>query len=405
MTTPFWEGAPDASSMNATVQPLGAIESHGERSGRYLGALGSMLRSRLFTQRPFFLAHAVTFGCNSRCQTCSYWKLTPRMKEDLSTEEVYALLDEAYAAGMRGYYLFGGEPLVRRDIGAIVDYARRKGFLTTMNTNGSHLAAKAAQLRGLDFAFVSLDHHTAFHDTIRGRRGSFDEVLRGIERLRGVGPTKVTLVTTISTLNLDAMEPMARLAEELGVSISYNSVEPTLDFGLTDDTQSPNSALGLSAVQLTEFYATLLRLKRAGYPLIETDYVLRDFVEGRPWTCEFPKMFVYVSPNKQIYSCDYRYGYDLRHGSFEEYFASAAFRQQVESAERCNRCVRTCVRGYSYAYDLRPLNLLRLADDAVTLFAQERRRRSDPLPAVPVPRSRPDPGSAERAAAAHHGPG
>lgn len=372
--------------------PKGSTEGPSDRV-RYLGALGSMARSRFLTQRPFFLAHAATFGCNSRCQTCSYWKLTPRMKEDLTTEEAYTLLDEAYEAGMRGYYLFGGEPLVRKDVGLLVDYAKRKGFLTTMNTNGSLLSAKARSLAGLDFAFVSLDYYNDYHDEIRGRKGSFDEVLRGIQRLREQTHARVTLVTTISTLNLDALEPMARLAKELHASISYNSVEPTLDFGLTDSERSPNLPLGLSREQLQEFYRTLLRLKLAGYPLIETEYVLRDFVEGRPWRCDFPKMFVYVSPDKKIYSCDYRYGYDLRHGSFEEYFSTPAFEAQVREAEHCNRCVRTCVRGYSYAYQFRLGNLLRLVADARDLFDQRHHapaRELFPTPSRPNPSAVPD---------------
>jgi len=335
---------------------------------RYLSALGAMFWSRLVTHRPFFLAHAVTFGCNSKCQTCSYWKLTPRMKEDLSTEEVYAMLDEAHDAGMRAYYLFGGEPLVRKDVGALVTYARRRGFLTTMNTNGSLLAGKVESLRDLDVAFVSLDHPTVYHDEIRGRKGNFDEVMRGTQRLRQVTGCRVVLVTTISTLNFDAIEPMAQLAKKMGVMISYNSVEPTLDFGLTDRATSPNFQLGLSPAKLREFYATLLRLKKEGYPLMETEQVLRDFVEGRPWKCEFPKMFVYVSPDKKIYSCDYAYGYDLKHGSFEEYFSSPPFRAHRRSSEVCNRCVRTCVRGYSYAYDLNLRNLVSLVVAARSLF-------------------------------------
>ncbi len=344
-----------------------------------------MVRSRFATGRPFFLAHAATFGCNSKCQTCSYWKLTPRMKEDLSTEEAFALLDEAYAAGMRGYYLFGGEPLVRKDVGELIDYAQRKGFLTVINTNGSLLGAKAPRLKGLDFAFVSLDYFNDYHDVIRGRRGSFQEVVHGIDRLHEETDAKVGLVTTISRLNLDAMEPMARFARERGVSISFNSVEPTLDFGLTDSERSPNFSLGLSPDQLREFYRTLLRLKREGYPLLETEYVLEDFVAGRPWKCEFPKMFVYVSPDRQIYSCDYRYGYDLRHGSFEEYFSSPQFAEHVQRSESCNRCVRTCVRGYSYAYELRIANLLRLLDNGRTLFAQTRRGGSPAARDVRLP--------------------
>lgn len=337
---------------------------------RYASAFLSMVKSRVLNHKPFFLAHAATFGCNSKCKMCTYWQLTPRMKEDMSTEEVFDLLDEAYDFGMRGYYLFGGEPLIRKDIGRIVDYARQKGFLTTMNTNASLLASKAESLRNLDFAFVSLDYFNEYHDFIRGRKGSFDDAIRGIRRMREVAKTRVTLVTTISTLNLDAIEPMARLARELRIGISYNFVEPTLDFGLTSSTNSPNLGLGLKEGQQRNFYNELLRLKRAGYPLMETEYVLSHFAEGRRWTCHFPKMFVYVSPDKKIFDCTYNYNYDLRKGSFKNYFSSRMYRDQVTKAESCNMCVRTCVRGYSYAYELNPINLLDLIGDARILINQ-----------------------------------
>lgn len=338
---------------------------------RFMDAFLSMVKSRAFTHRPFFLAHAATFGCNSKCRMCTYWQLTPRMKEDMSTEEVFQLLDEAYESGMRGYYLFGGEPLVRKDIGKLVDYAKRRGFLTTMNTNASLLASKALSLRNLDFAFVSLDYFNEYNDFIRGRKGSFNDTIRGVRRIREVGNTKVTLVTTISTLNLDAVRPMAELARALHVGISYNFVEPTLDFGLTDSANSPNMSLGLTRGQLMGFYNQLLELKREGYPLMETEYVLKHFAEGRPWTCHFPKMFVYVSPDKKIFDCTYGYSYDLRKGSFEDYFSSRAYRDQVAKAEKCNLCVRTCVRGYSYAYDFNPLNFIDLVGDAMILVNQK----------------------------------
>jgi molybdenum cofactor biosynthesis enzyme MoaA len=73
--------------------------------------------------------------------------MSKRTVEDLSTEAVFRLLDEAYDCGMRGYYLFGGEPTIRKDIGRVVDYAKAKGFVTTMNTNGSLLAEKAESLK------------------------------------------------------------------------------------------------------------------------------------------------------------------------------------------------------------------------------------------------------------------
>lgn len=339
---------------------------------RFLDAFLSMLKSRFFTHEPFFLAHAITYGCNSRCKTCTYWQMSNKMKDDLPTEGVFRLLDEAYDFGMRGYYLFGGEPTVRKDIGKVVDYAKHKGFLTTMNTNASLLAAEAKSLRNLDFIFVSLDYFNGYHDFIRGRRGSFNEVIKGIERIREVGNTRVTLVTTISTLNLNAIEPMAKLARDLQVGISYNSVEPTVQSSFEQGrTESPVQDCGLSRMQLQAFYDSLLRLKREGYPLMETEYVLKHFAERRRWVCQFPKMFVYVSADKKIFSCTYDHTYDLKRGSFKDYFSSKLYRDHVARAEKCNVCVRTCVRGYSYAYDLNPPNLIGLVGDARTLLKQE----------------------------------
>ena len=335
---------------------------------RYLNTFNSMLRSRIFTHTPFFLAHAMTYGCNSRCQSCTYWKNTPRMKEDLKTEEVFQLLDEAYEAGMRGYYMFGGEPLIRRDIGEIVDYARHKGFVTVMSTNGSLLEQKAEELKDLDFAFVSIDYHNEYDDIIRGRAGTFNEVMRGVEAIRNVGDTKVALVTTVSKLNFDTIMPMAQLAQNLGVGISYNSIEQTLDFGLTSEETSSNFDIGLSPEKLQEFYKMLLQIKHDGYPLMETELVLRHFVEGKPWKCHFPKMFVYVTPDKKIYNCDYEYHFDLKKGSFKEYFHGSTFQNYVKQAETCNKCIRTCVRGYSYTYNMFPRQIMGLAGEGRSLF-------------------------------------
>ena len=335
---------------------------------RYLDTFSSMLKSRLFTHRPFFLAHAMTYGCNSRCQSCTYWKNTPRMKEDLSTREVFQLLDEAYDAGMRGYYMFGGEPLVRRDIGQIVDYANHKGFVTVMNTNGSFLEKKAEELKKLDFAFVSVDYFNDYDDVIRGRPGTFKEVMRGIDAVKKIGKTKVALVTTISTLNFGAIIPMAQLAQKLGVGISYNSIEQSLDFGLTSEETTPNFQIGLSPAKLQEFYNTLLQVKNDGYPLMETELVLKHFVEGRSWKCHFPKMFVYVTPDKKIYNCDYTYHFDLKKGSFEDYFSGSTFRDYARQAESCNKCIRTCVRGYSYTYNMFPRQIYGLAGEGRHLF-------------------------------------
>jgi hypothetical protein len=158
---------------------------------------------------------------------------------------------------------------------------------------------------------------------------------------------------------------MAKLARDLHVGISYNSVEPTVKSSFeAGRSQSPVTDYGLTEMQLQTFYRKLLKLKRDNYPLMETEYVLKHFVEGRPWKCEFPKMFVYVSADNKIFNCTYDHIYDLNRGSFEDYFSSRLFQEHVKRAEKCNICIRTCVRGYVYTYELNPLHLLNLLSDA-----------------------------------------
>ena len=336
---------------------------------RFFDAARSLLNSRLFLHKPFFLAHAITYACNSKCKTCTYWQMSNRKSEDMSTKAIFRLLDNAYDFGMRGYYLFGGEPTIRSDIGAIVDYAKAKGFLTTMNTNGSLLISKAESLRNIDFLFVSVDYFNEYHDFIRGRPGSFREIIRGIQKIRKVTNVKVVLVTTISSMNFDAVEPMAKMAADLGVGISYNSVEPTVQLSFEDGrTLTPVEEFGLTKMQLQEFYKLLLKLKKEGYPLMETELVLKHFVERRRWKCDFSKMFVYVSANNKIFSCTYDHTYDLSRGSFSEYFSSKLYQEHVKKAETCNLCIRTCVRGYTYTYALNPIHLVNLLSDAKILL-------------------------------------
>jgi MoaA/NifB/PqqE/SkfB family radical SAM enzyme len=350
-------------------------------SVRYIDAFLSMLRSSLFTHKPFFLAHAITYSCNAKCKTCTYWQISNKEHKDLSTDEVYSLLDKAYDFGMRGYYLFGGEPLVRKDIEAVVEYAKNRGFLTTMNTNASLLEAKADSLgENLDFIFVSLDSFNDYHDFIRGRQGSFAEVMKGIKKISEVGRTRVTLVATISSINLDAIKSLAKLAQDLDVGISYNAVEPTVQLGFDGGrTDSPVKTYGLSEQQLQTFYQTLLALKEEGYPLMETTYVLKHYVQGKNWICHFPKVFVYVSPDNKIFNCTYDHTYDLKNGSFEDYFTSIPYKEHVNKAKKCNICVRTCVRMYSYAYALKPLNFLNLYKDIELLKNHKHANSLTPL--------------------------
>jgi len=61
---------------------------------------------------------------------------------------------------MRGYYLFGGEPLVRKDIGDIVRYAKNKRLPDRDEYKTVPLfgPGNRTSMGEPDFAFISLDY-------------------------------------------------------------------------------------------------------------------------------------------------------------------------------------------------------------------------------------------------------
>ncbi len=328
----------------------------------YFNAGANWLGSRLFTSKPLFLAHAVTYGCDLRCKMCTNWRMSDRVKDDLDTEEVFDLIQGARRVGMIGYYMWGGEPLLRADLPEILEFAKDNGMITIVNTNATRLEERAEEIgKNLDFAFVSLDAPDGLHDEIRGKSGTFDRLVRGTRRLKGVRGTVTTFVSTISRLNFDRIEPLAEFAKEMGCGISYNAVEATSTDGYTNTTEEPVVEYGLTSNELHAFYVKLLELKDRGYPLSETRGILRDYVDGVPFRCLFPRIFTYVSPDGVVTPCTPSFGIppvDLRETSFEEYFRGKLFRDYVRGAEFCNKCIRTCVRSYSYTYRMDPFQIL-----------------------------------------------
>jgi MoaA/NifB/PqqE/SkfB family radical SAM enzyme len=89
----------------------------------------------------------LTFRCNLQCAHC-YCNLPlndqDAINKELSTEKVCDILDQIADAGCLWLLLTGGEPLVRRDFLEIYTYAKKKGFMISLFTNGTLLTEKMA---------------------------------------------------------------------------------------------------------------------------------------------------------------------------------------------------------------------------------------------------------------------
>ena len=194
-------------------------------------------------QRPWRdLRISLTDRCNFRCSYCM-----PRSRfgpghrflpqaQMLNFEEIAQVARQALTLGVRTLRLTGGEPLLRRDLPALV---RQLAALRTLDgtppdlaltTNGSLLTGQAAALRdaGLNRLTVSLD---ALDDAVFQRMNDVGfpvtEVLRGLQAAQRAGfkRVKVNMVVRRGANDGEALPLAGHFREHFGSSVVLRFIE------------------------------------------------------------------------------------------------------------------------------------------------------------------------------------
>ncbi len=182
--------------------------------------------------KPYKLNFAVTYRCQSRCKTCSIWKLSP--KNELSIEEI-----REFAKNNRYFKwieLTGGEVFLRDDL---VDIARAFNetselYMLTMPTNSltNHdkvieKIEKILEARVPKVAItVSLDGYEELHDSIRGIPGNYKKAIDMYKRLMELREKHKNLYFTfgytMSSYNIGKFEETVKAVKKDIPSIRYN---------------------------------------------------------------------------------------------------------------------------------------------------------------------------------------
>ncbi len=166
---------------------------------------------------PIQVSLEVTHRCNLACKHCY---VDVPAGDELSFSEIKNILDQLAEAGTMYLMLTGGEPLIRRDFFDIAFYARERGFITILLTNGTLITPDIArEIKRLEPASVGLSLHGATpdtHDGITGRHGSLVATIRAVELLKSLG-ILVSLQTLLMDSNIHEVEAIKSLAQKLGV--------------------------------------------------------------------------------------------------------------------------------------------------------------------------------------------
>ena len=125
--------------------------------------------------------------CNLTCKHCYSISGDVDFPGELSTPEVFRVMDDLRAFRVPVLILSGGEPLMRRDVFEISERAKAMNFYVGLSSNGTLVnAALADRIReiGYDYVGISLDGIGETHDRFRRKVGTYNEALNGLRLLR-----------------------------------------------------------------------------------------------------------------------------------------------------------------------------------------------------------------------------
>ena len=187
-----------------------------------------------FGRRIEYLRISVTDKCNLRCVYCMPEEGLPWLRRDdlLNYEEVEAIVRVMAGMGLRRLRITGGEPLVRRELPALVARLAAVPGIDdiALSTNAVLLAPIAEELRtaGVTRVNISLDSLRPERiDAIARRPGSHTKIFEGLEAAERVGfdPVKVNVVI-MRGRNDDEIEDFARITMNRPWHVRFIEVMP-----------------------------------------------------------------------------------------------------------------------------------------------------------------------------------
>ena len=163
--------------------------------------------------------------CNLACKHCYSISADTDFPGELTTEEVFAVMDDLKRFRVPVLILSGGEPLLRPDIYAIARRAKDLGFYVALSSNGTLIdktnIARIAEV-GFDYVGVSLDGIAETHDRFRRQAGAFAASLNGIRLCQEHG-IKVGIRYTMTEDNAHDLLLLLGLLEQERIDKLYFS--------------------------------------------------------------------------------------------------------------------------------------------------------------------------------------
>ncbi|UXD21450.1 Fe-S osidoreductase [Ignicoccus pacificus DSM 13166] len=233
----------------------------------------------------------LTGACNLNCLHC-YAKRFLSWQPEVSEDEVRRVLSEALELGLEWVNFSGGELLLYKPWSLrVLAWLSEEGVDSSLVTNAMFIDNEKASYISKNniHVYVSIDGTKETHEKHRGP-GTFDAVIRGIEKLKAHNASFTTIMA-VSRLNYHVVKDFVRLSKELGASSV--AIIPVMPFG--------NALVNEVWVRSREYMKALLDFVEA---LDEYE------ISGNTWCTPWSKYF-FKSKRLHAGNCRFTEGIDI----------------------------------------------------------------------------------------------
>lgn len=303
----------------------------------------------LKSPRPLYGQIELTYRCNLNCIHC-YCKGSEGKGEELTTCQWKGIFDQLHKAGCLWLTFTGGEPFLRNDFKELYVYARKKGFLINIFTNGTVFPSDLLELLGTNPPFlieISLyGTSEEVYESITQVAGSFQKIMRNINRLLQIKMPLILKTVGLKQNKNEILKVKALAEKMLGKKkFKFDSfIFPRLNGDLTP-CQYRLSAEEVIKIESNDSDMIIQRKKESH---MTNDFTLRpqEFL----YQCDAWKTNLYINPYGHLQFChlSQKYSYDFSQIDFNKVFYKEFPKLLNEKFMTDSKCKSCNLKKYCY---------------------------------------------------------
>lgn len=280
----------------------------------------------------------ITPRCNFNCVHC--YLCNHHNYEELSFGRIIQIIDILYEKDVLFLTLTGGDIFVRKDFLDIYLYAKKKGFIVELYTNGALINEDIISVfKEYPPLLVDISLYGSCEETyekVTGVSGAFSKVMNNIQLLLDAR-IRVSLKAPIIKPYYNELNEIKAIAQSFGVSFRTGfEVFPTID----NDDSVKNYAVALEDAMRYEFQEFIKRPRTFGE---EGDYDVVNLLEKRPlFRCKLGRASCAIDFNGNMCPCmSFRHvGKPVTAENFDEIWNSYSLYPAMRASEnyKCLRC-------------------------------------------------------------------